>query len=248
MKREFSKKELEANVENTVNKLNEFWESERGKKMLQRLQLTIPKPELERMNRAATPLKNFLSNVEESTLEREKECKLILDSMHAYAEQNGLIKPMDDDEFIGFYLSNCNTDDLINKWPDRSLYIAFDNYMKKEIEKQVHDNTGKTLQTLYDAEQLKNLRKALITRNYIDEIKENDFIHLLSYKAVNEARKMKWKKSKSEAVYLLDCICIDLKFSTANKCIETNLKGLDSNNRKGKYNDIDNILKTLRPI
>lgn len=58
--------------------------------------------------------------------------------------------------------------------------------------------------------------------------------------------KIKWKVSKSKAVYLLGCICVDFNFSTANKCIETKSIGLDSNNRRGKYSEIDTILETLR--
>ncbi len=107
---------------------------------------------------------------------------------------------------------------------------------------------GLTLQTKYDPEQLKKLRKALLEGKYITDIKEDVFVYLLSGKALNNMPKIKWKKSKNEAVYLLDNICIEFYFSTANNCIETFSKGLDSNNRKNKYHEIDNILKTLRPM
>lgn len=113
------------------------------------------------------------------------------------------------------------------------------------VESNDEKNVLKTLQTNYTDAQLKKLYKLLIEGNYISGTKENDFIYFFSGKPLKGIKKIKWKKSKSKAAYLLEKICLNLKLLTANHCIETNQKGLRSNNKKGAYNDIEVIIKSI---
>lgn len=134
-------------------------------------------------------------------------------------------------------------------------YFLFYDYLKSSLLslKPNEDKQPKiTLQTNLTPEQLKALHKALIAGNYIaSNTKEIDFIYLLSGKPLNGMSKIKWmrKKPKSEAMYLLDKICLNLNLTTANNCIETDKKALDSNNRTDISNPrISEILESIQKI
>lgn len=141
--------------------------------------------------------------------------------------------------------------------PDQRVYyydlqnwIDFLQKIKRETESQSETEddfpSKKTVQTKLDEPQLRKLFKELIAGKYISQkTKENDFVYFFSGKPLNGIRKIKWLKKKSDAMYLLDRISINLNLTTANNCIETDKKGLDSNNRSKVYNPIDEILNQL---
>lgn len=110
--------------------------------------------------------------------------------------------------------------------------------------------THTTLKTNYTEEQLKKLCKALITGKYIvKNTKVNNFVYIFSGKPLGRISKIEWLKSKKQAVWLLDKICLPYSFDTVNSCLESKFKPFDYNDRpKVGYNEIEEILKTLRPI
>ncbi len=132
-----------------------------------------------------------------------------------------------------------------------------DNFLKW-VDYRNREETEKTLQTIFDSNELAKLRKALLKEKYIAVIRENDFVYWLSGNSLNSMAKIKWIKTRGrkQLAYLLagtiknkNGICINFNFSTANKCFELIGNKLDSNDRpKSGYKEIDEILKTLRPI
>lgn len=147
----------------------------------------------------------------------------------------------------------------IEKIPAKHNPRLFDSFLKicEDLAlKAKNIDTGKdaevkvTLKTIYNEDQLKKLFIALMAGKYIAEnTKENDFIYIFSGKTIDMITRIKWKESKKKAIYLLDKICNSFSFDTVNNCIESKFKSFDYNDRPiTGYSEIDNILKTLRPI
>jgi hypothetical protein len=157
MQNKFSRKKYEAVLNESANEAKEFWNSEKGKRLIEKRKLT-PCPLVPALSEFIKKLKDFENKTGKSLPayfkgirdEQEKECEKILNSMDAYAQKTGLIKPMDKDELTGFYLWYAAKYDLENKLPDRAIYKEFHNYIVEKIVNNNENNSNMMFKTLSD--------------------------------------------------------------------------------------------------
>jgi hypothetical protein len=141
MHNKFSRKKYEAVLNESANEGKVFWNSEKGKRLIEKRKLN-PCPLVPALSEFIKTLKDFENKTGQSLPayfkgirnEQEKECEKLLNSMDAYAQKAGLIKPMDKDELTGFYLWYAAKYDLENQLPDRAIYKEFHNYMVNKID------------------------------------------------------------------------------------------------------------------
>ena len=109
MAKRFSRKDYEKMIDEARKESKIYFESEDYQKRIEKNKhnpLTNTPAFLELMaalknsEKIIQNIPTFFKNLRDK---QEHECELVLKSMDAYAEKNGLIKPMDKDEFAGFY-------------------------------------------------------------------------------------------------------------------------------------------------
>lgn len=172
MRRKFSAIAFKQELEDDSKESDEFFNSEAYKeraKRLGKLTIKLSKDGLKAVENIQEISKRLFllqkagidvsALIESKRENRIKECELVFNSMNSYAQKNGLIAPLDADEFAGFYLWLFYSGDDPEFWPDRKLYYEFDSYMKDALK-----STAKTR-----GKKFKELREIFINAEAYEE-------------------------------------------------------------------------------